>query len=320
MHRAAGKTSAARVVAICYDSPVCTMGQAQAAAPFDSLVAELYDRSGGARFGLSRADFAAALDRILAKHQPDAEIQKRSDFLRRLRVEELALALACAAGSEKAWEEFLTRYRERLFDAGRAIARDDVIGRELAESLYANLYASSSRDGQRVSKLTYYYGLGSLEGWLRTVLAQEYVDRYRSQRHTVSLEEQEEAGAQFAATEPAPQPAPDSRLDDATDAALASISAEERYILAAYFLDGRTLAEIGRTLGVHESTISRKLDRATAAVRKKIMQELLARGMDRRQAEEALETDVRDVRVDVRARLAQDRARPAFQGGKGQEQ
>ena len=320
MHRAARKSSAARVVAICYDAPVCTMGQAQAAAPFDSLVAELYDRSGGARFSLLQSDFAAALERIANKHLPDDTPQARADFLRRLRVEELALALACAAGSEKAWEEFLTRYRERLFDAARAIARDDVVGRELADSLYANLYASSTREGQRVSKLSYYYGLGSLEGWLRTVLAQDFVDRYRSQRHTVSLEEQEEAGAQFAAAEPTPQPAPDSRLDQAADAALASVTAEERYVLAAYFLDGRTLAEIGRTLGVHESTISRKLDRATAAVRKKIVQELMARGMDRRQAEDSLETDVRDLRVDVSARLAQDRARPAFQGGKGSEQ
>lgn len=293
------------------------MGQAQAPAPLDSLLAELYDRSGAAKFALSLADFAAALDRIAAKHAGE---QSRPDFLNRLRIEELALALACAAGSERAWEEFLTRFRERLFDAARAIARDDVLGRELADSLYADLYASSSRDGQRVSKLSSYYGLGSLEGWLRTVLAQEFVNRYRAQRHSVSLEEQEEAGTQFAAADPDPQSSPDPRLDQATDAALASLSAEDRYILAAYFLDGRKLAEIGRTLGVHESTISRKLDRATAAMRKKIMQELVSRGMDRRQAEEALESDVRDLRVDVRGRLAQESARAAFQGSKGQEQ
>lgn len=311
------KSSAAHVVAVCYDAPVYTMGQAQAPAPLDPLLAELYDRSGASRFGLPRDEFAAALQRIAAKHAGD---QSHSDFLRRLRIDELALALACAAGSEKAWEEFLTRYRERLFDAGRAIARDDVLGRELADSLYADLYASSSREGQRVSKLSSYYGLGSLEGWLRTVLAQEFINRYRAQRHSVSLEEQEEAGAQFAAADPDPETSPDARLDQATDAALASLSAEDRYILAAYFLDGRKLAEIGRTLGVHESTISRKLDRATTSMRKKIVQELVSRGMDRRQAEEALESDVRDLHVDVRGRLAQESARAAFQGGKGLEQ
>ncbi len=81
---------------------------------------------------------------------------------------------------------------------------------------------------------------------------------------------------------------------EATDTVLAALAAEERFILASYHLDGRTLAEIARTLGVHESTISRKLEKVARAVRERIMDELLRRGMSRRQAEEALVTDVRD--------------------------
>lgn len=314
------KTYAPVVAAICYDSPGRTMGEAQAPAHVDDpLISELYERSGGVRFGLPVADFRDSLDRIVGKHCPSASAEDIARFLLRLRVEELALALACAAGSEKAWDEFLTRYRERLFEAARAIARDDVIGHELADSLYADLYAASVRDGQRVSKLSFYYGLGSLEGWLRTLLAQAYVDRYRSQRRTVSLEEQEEAGVQFAAAQPEADPAPDPRLDQTTEKALAGISAEDRYLLASYFLDGRTLAEIGRTLGVHESTISRKLDRATAALRKRILAELRAAGMSRAEAEEALNSDVRDLRVDVRQRLAQGPAGPAFLNSRGRQ-
>jgi RNA polymerase sigma-70 factor (ECF subfamily) len=150
--------------------------------------------------------------------------------------------------------------------------------------------------------------------------AQEFVNRYRSQRRTVSLEEQEESGAQFQAPTVEAQHIADARLEQATDAALAAVGAEARYILAAYYLDGRTLAEIARTLGVHESTISRKLEKATTAVRKRIVEQLMARGMDRRQAQEALETDVRDLQVNVRARLAQEGAAPAFLSGKRREQ
>ena len=40
-----------------------------------------------------------------------------------------------------------------LFDAARAITRDDATGRELADSLYADLYGTNTREGQRVSKL-----------------------------------------------------------------------------------------------------------------------------------------------------------------------
>jgi RNA polymerase sigma-70 factor (ECF subfamily) len=286
----------------------------------ESLVALLYERSRAEVFGLPRTDFAAALEQAVAKYVPDAAPQQTAEFLNSLRVEELALARACAAGSEKAWEEFLTRFRERLFDAGRAITKDDATGRELADSLYADLYGTSTRDGVRVSKLASYYGRGSLEGWLRTVLSQEFVNRYRSQKRSVSLEEKEEDGAQFAAPLVEQQASPDLRLDQATDAALASLSAEDRYILAAYFLDGRTLAEVARTVAVHESTISRKVEKLTTALRKRIVEELTSRGMSRRQAQEALEADVRDLRVDVRARLAQDSAPAPFLEGKRQKQ
>ena len=51
----------------------------------------------------------------------------------------------------------------------------------------------------------FYTGRGSLEGWLRTVMAQEFINRYRKQKRTVSLEEQTEEGMQFAAAIPEPR-------------------------------------------------------------------------------------------------------------------
>jgi RNA polymerase sigma-70 factor (ECF subfamily) len=77
-------------------------------------------------------------------------------------------------------------------------------------------------------------------------------------------------------------------------------------ILSSYYLDGRTLAEIARMLGVHESTISRKLDKLAKSLRKQIVTALTKGGMSRRQAEEALEVDVRDLQVDIRRSLAQE--------------
>jgi len=278
-----------------------------------SAVAELYARSRAADVGLSQQDFARILDEIAARYLPAASKEAEIlAFLHGLRLEELALARACAAGHERAWEVFLTRYREKLYDAARSITREDSSARELADSLYADLYGTETREGRRACKLNYYTGRGSLEGWLRATLAQEYVNRYRRRQREVSLEEKTEAGAQFAAADPAPQPAPDPRLAETTDAVLAALAAEDRFILASYYLDGRTLAEIARTLGVHESTISRKLEKVARAMQERITDELVRRGMSRRQAEEALETDVRDVVVDVTGRLAQKDGASAF--------
>jgi len=278
----------------------------------NDLLAELHTRSACEKVGLSRESFGAILCEVGSKHATagGSEAELRSFFLA-LRVDELALARACAAGHNSAWEIFLTRYREKLYQCALRIAREDSAARELADTLYADLYGTNTREGVRVSKLASYTGRGSLEGWLRTVLAQEYVNRYRRTKRLVSLDEESEEGVQFRAPDPEPAGA-DLRLAQATDEVLGLLSGKDRTVLSAYYLDGRTLAEIARMLGVHESTISRKLDRLAKALRKQILAGLVRRGMSRRQAEEALEVDVRDLQIDIRRNLAQDSEEPAF--------
>ena len=274
---------------------------------------ELYIRSGAQAFGLEREQFCAILTEIAQKYLPgETSPQAAGEFCGSLRLEELALARACAAGSERAWEIFLTRYRAKLYDVAGYIAKESSAARELADSLYADLYGTSERDGKRVSKLAFYTGRGSLEGWLRTVLAQEYVNRYRKRKRLVSLDEEAEEGVQFAAVQAEPAPSADPRLEQAIDDALKGLEAEDKYVLASYFLDNRTLAEVARTLGVHESTISRKVDKLAKNLRKQILSNLTRGGMSRRQAEEALLTDVRDLQVNIRSRLVQESAAPAF--------
>jgi RNA polymerase sigma-70 factor (ECF subfamily) len=279
----------------------------------DELLPDLHAKGGCEKIGLTRESFAVILCEVGSKHATAAtsETEIRTFFLS-LRVDELALARACAAGVNSAWEIFLTKFREKLYLSALRIAREDSAARELADTLYADLYGTNTRDGQRVSKLASYTGRGSLEGWLRTVLAQEYVNRYRRTKRLVSLDEESEEGIQFRAPEPEPVPAADQRLGQATDEALAFLSGEDRMVLGAYYLDGRTLAEIARMLAVHESTISRKLDKLAKSLRKQIVAALGRRGMSRRQAEEALEVDVRDLQLDIRRSLAQDSLPPAF--------
>ena len=282
----------------------------------DEQAFALHERCGAAAYGMDREQFAGILRDIQSKYLPQASPDEAAAFCGALRLDELALARACAAGSERAWQDFISRYRNKLYAMALHITRDGANAADLADSLFADLYGVNTRDGIRHSKLVSYTARGSLEGWLRTVMAQEFINRYRKQKKVVSLEEQEEAGAQFVAANP-PQPiASDARLEAATDEALGELSAEDRYVLAAYHLDGRTLAEIARVLGLHESSISRRLDRVTTTLRKRILACLRDRGMSHAQAKEALETDVRDIALDLRARLAQDSGTKAFPGGK----
>src|ERR1700756_1823372 len=261
------------------------------------LAAEFHAKCGAERFEVTRDALAAILAEIAKKYAAEAGLAELREFCASLKMEELVLARACASGNERAWEVFLLRYREKLYEIGLSIAREESAARELSDSLYADLYGTTIREGKRVSKLSSYTGRGSLEGWLRTVMAQEHVNRYRRQKRNVSLEEETEEGVQFASPDPEPSVGVDPRLESATDEALGASPSQDRLVLAAYYLDGRTLAEIARLMGVHESTISRKLDKVSKSLRRSILAGLRRRGMSRRQAEEALQVDVRDLNL-----------------------
>ncbi len=283
----------------------------------EQLVKELFEKSRAQDYSIGEQQFGGILAAIADKYLPPAApvSEVRALYLS-LHVEELVLARACASGHERAWEDFMVRYREKLHDAALRITREDSKARELAGSMYADLYGTSSRDGERLSKLSYYSGRGSLEGWLRTVMAQRHVNDYRSNRHTVSLEEEVEAGKQFASAATPSSTSSDPGLTTSIDEALAALSPEDRCILAYYFLDHMTLARIATILRVHESTISRRLDKLVRQLRKDIVLRLTRKGLSRRQAEEALETDVRDLAVDIRKQLTQESPSPPFSGKK----
>jgi RNA polymerase sigma-70 factor (ECF subfamily) len=287
-----------------------------ASAAVQAFAAARYAESGAAQFGIDVAGLAAMLAEVFQQRGPGSESEAA---LASLRLEELVLARACVAGNEHAWEVFMGRYREAMYGAAYKIAHDEASGRGLADSLYAELYGLTDRGQVRASKLQYYQGRGSLLGWLRTVMAQEYVNQYRRTRRETSLEAAVEEGKQFAANDPETQQT-DSRIEAATKVELAALEVEERFVLLSYFIDRHTLAEIAKVMGVHESTISRKLERVTTGLRKRIRKRLIDGGMSARQADEALQdADVRDLNLNLSETLGQERGGWAFHKKSGEE-
>ena len=92
-------------------------------------------------------------------------------------------------------------------------------------------------------------------------------------------------------------------LEKAVESALKSCEAEERLLLAAYYLDGRTLLQIAQVLHVHEATVSRKLKRVCEEIHKQVVKNLQSAGMSRRAADEALGADPRDLDLNLKKLL-----------------
>ncbi len=285
--------------------------------PLEPAVAQaierLYPDSGAVRYAIDPQQFLQFVTAVVTKYAGDFPESDQLQLVEKLRIGELVLARACAAGNDAAWDTFLNRFRGSLYESAYRIAGNDATGREIADELYADLYGIPNREGRRVSRLDYYMGRGSLEGWLRTVLAQRHIDRCRSYAKSVSLEEQTEGGANFPALPEPPSIAPDPRLASALTESLDELPSEDRFLLASYYLDQRTLAEIARTLHVHESTISRRVDRITTDLRKRVVKRLRASGLSPRQCDELLDDlDVRDLDLNISAKLRQETPGAAF--------
>lgn len=277
---------------------------------------ELCELAECTRVDLSAAEFGAALLAAGQRchfNQP-AEVvvtsANRESFFRGLRLADLALAHACALGREAAWQLFLDRFREPLLLAAIAITGSSSLGRDLAEALPSELFGLSLREGERRSPLLSYSGRGSLLGWLRATLAQRHVDRHRRTHRETPLESMDVAAAPADAT-PATETV--AQLQRALATTLRSLTPEDAFVLSAWFLDGRTLLQIARLLRVSEATVSRRVKRLNSDLRARLLSTLVAQGLSRRAAEEALGTDPRDLTFNLRA-LLQNRASTAFQG------
>ena len=278
----------------------------------DKLGEELWRAACAELVEVSRVEFAEALETIGARdnfgvdQEKQADERQRERFWRSLHLEELAIARGCALGRESAWQRFLAQYREQLTRAAVEMTGSSALGEELASALYSELFGLTEREGRRWSPLLRYSGRGSLMGWLRAILAQRRVDQYRKIGRETELD-----GIEPAATvseEPDLERLRDLRL--AIKMTLSEASAEERFLLSAYYLDQHTLQEISSVLRVHVATISRKLNRATEHLRKQLLRTLKARGLSRRAAEETLGTDPRDVDINLRKLLQKSEGDP----------
>lgn len=264
------------------------------------LANKLYVRAKAGRWELPLDTWRAALEASASHtfHDRIAGVRELERHLESLHLEDLALACACQAGSEAAWEHFVREMRPALYRAADAIAPGGE-ARELADSLYADLYGVNDRSSESGrSLLRYFHGRSTLATWLRAVLAQRYVDRVRSGRRSEPLDEPDSVAAPDSharAVHASPDRPRFVRLVHAAlRAALMRLDSKDRLRLGCYYAHGLTLAQTGKVLGEHEATVSRQLSRSRQALQVDIRQSLRAEGLGDAEIVECLESVMSD--------------------------
>ena len=255
-----------------------------------AMLESLYAQANAAQWMLSPGQFAAALKRSAQKALAPmaATAERLEQYLQALHLEDLALATACSSGIEAAWEHFIATYRTYLRSAAAAILRckqGSAEASDLADSLFSELYGLADGKTAERSLFRYFHGRSSLKTWLRAVLAQRHIDSIRAGRRFEELAEDETGDGQGKTLlGPQLQPSDPHReryvvlFTGALQSALELLEPRERERLRLYYAEEKTLAEIGRLLGEHESSVSRHLDRVRRDLRQSV-EEILRHGI-----------------------------------------
>ena len=259
----------------------------------DEASARLVSRASNAR-GLSVEEIVPrvlpSVEKYLLKTGDDVSSSEVGKFVDEIHADDLCLIVACERGDEKAWEELVTSYDSTVKSAARKIAANTEDADDLASSIWAELYGlKQDESGTRKTKLAYYSGRGSLGGWLRAIISQMAVDRFRKESRMVQIEETREfenlaeessnnnsnnnLTGQSHAKDPEELFAEKQTSDDVADSlqqAIAELDAEDRLILKMYYFDDLKLKDIAAVFGYHEATASRRLVRVQNDIRKSV--------------------------------------------------
>jgi RNA polymerase sigma factor (sigma-70 family) len=252
-----------------------------------AILAQWCALAGTAEWGISAERFTEELARCAEARfrGKQAGLEELKAYVGALHLKDLGLACACADGVAHAWEHFVGSYRGYLRGcAGAMLARSASApeAEELADSLFAELYGLSAE--KRGSLLRYFHGRSSLKTWLRAVLTQRHVDKIRAGRKFEELEDEEgRVDARLPVAAKGLQVGDPHRaryvltFTKALQRALKNQDARDSETLRMYYAEGKKLAEIGRSFGEHESSVSRHLEKIRGDVRRAV-EEILRAG------------------------------------------
>jgi RNA polymerase sigma-70 factor, ECF subfamily len=229
----------------------------------DALLRMMVETGRAAGRGLAVGDetFVAHVANVLA---PDAQ----PDVIERLRLGDLFLACACAAGDDRALVIFDTEYGR---DIDLAIARSGNV--DLGKDEFRQLVRNKlfvARD-ERAPKIADYAGRGDLRSWVRVTALRMIVDIVRQRAGGKEIPTE----ADMLGAVPAPQDDPEleyiqrvykNEFKDALQTAFTNLSARERNLLRHQVIHGLNIDQVGALYRVHRTTAFRWIEKARKAL------------------------------------------------------
>jgi len=276
----------------------------------EEMIAQRYSE-GYMRFGDLSLDvntYAARIRAIAQDNLGDTALpEAMTNFIQTLNCTDLYLATACAkeslgfqggsalpgSYSSVAWQKFEDEYKGFVRDLGRYFFRQTVEAQDFADSLIADLFLPS-RSG--ISRIMTYDGRSSLCTWLRVVFSHRAINSQRcvSFRQATEIEpDLPDRPALINFHRMVRARLYGGLLAESMSQACGKLLPRERMLLLWRYKDGMRLGEIAEMMGIHQSNVSRRLDRLYRKLREAVMANLRRHGMSASAAEDCVQ-DLRD--------------------------
>ena len=194
------------------------------------------------------------------------------DFVAGLHVKDLYLAVACAHNSERAWRLFITIYQKHIVDLSYFLSPNPGAARELADNVLVDLFLPDRVGNSRIAS---YAGRSSLATWLRVIVTHRAINE-RDSKH--NMLEHIECIPEIADAHSLKRIEAELRADryehiikDCFEHACQSLTDNERLVLLLRYEQELQLSQIGRLLGIHTSTVARRLGQVQRKLRGEVM-------------------------------------------------
>jgi RNA polymerase sigma-70 factor len=227
--------------------------------------------------------------------EPDASSQAAINFIGALHTSDLYLGLACARQTEAAWDRFNTLYRKYIDDLATSVTPTKNAAADLADNVLADLFLPD-HSGQ--SRIASYQGRSSLATWLRVIISHRATnERKRLSNNTESLESIQDIADETALNKMAVSLRAcryGRVIGESLRYSCQCLTDRERLILLLRYDNCLQLGQIGRLLGVHQSTITRQIEGACKKLREAVIANLLTKHKLDRAAIDECAADILD--------------------------
>ena len=195
-------------------------------------------------------------------------------FINRLHTNDLYLSVACAKPSDLAWERFTLLYEAFIGKVARTATSTDDAAHAISDRITGHLFLP---DGSGCSRIGSYEGRSSLAAWLSAVINNEAIKEQNRCNRLEQLEswhDEVDYPVRQNIDAALRENSYTSLVLDSLAVAGESLSEQERLILALRYEDGLQCYEIAGILGVHPSTVTRRLQHVYDKLRGKTISTL----------------------------------------------